>query len=290
MGIKIQTIRDISNYLSAELSGLYPEEEIRAIANIVASSVFGITKLHQLYISDLIITENNIREIVRIGNELKTGKPLQYVLGETTFYGCRIKLNSSTLIPRQETEELVDLIIRENRGFNGKIIDFCTGSGCIAIPLALNIADAEIIATDISEDALRAARENAALNHAEVKFIRDDILNSSSGEIGSAGIIVCNPPYVRNSEKELMHENVLNFEPWSALFVDDADPLIYYRAVLRLTEKICNQGAKLYFEINEALGNEMISLMESYGFDGSIILKDLNGRERIAKGVKHGRK
>lgn len=287
MGIKIQTIKDIRFYLTTELAGSYPEEEIRSLSNIIIGSVLGVTKMHQLFLTEPSVNLNQVSEIISLCRELKTGKPIQYILGETVFYDCIIKLNSSTLIPRPETEELVDLIIRENRGYTGNIIDFGTGSGCIAIAIALNIKGSSVTGTDISDEALLKAEENAKLNNASITFIKDDILNPVSGLLGKAGLIVSNPPYVRDSEKQLMHRNVLEYEPHSALFVADSNPLIYYNAILRKAAGILCPPGKIYFEINEALGESMVNLVESYGFRGIEIVEDMNGKERIIKGIRY---
>ncbi|HEX7494795.1 MAG TPA: HemK/PrmC family methyltransferase, partial [Bacteroidales bacterium] len=221
MGVKIQTIKDIRFYLAKELTGIYNPSEIRVLADLFIKTLTGRTKLHQLYDDRYPVSTIEASQIIEFANQLKTGKPVQYILGETIFYDCKIKLNSSTLIPRPETEELVDLIIRENRDYNGNIIDFGTGSGCIAIALALNLPAAAITGIDISEDALRIARENAGINNVEAFFIKEDILDFNKDSAGKAGIIVSNPPYVRNSEKALMGKNVLDFEPHQALFVSD---------------------------------------------------------------------
>jgi release factor glutamine methyltransferase len=287
MGVNIQTIKDIRIYLSKELKKIYQEPEINAIAGIIIKTVTGLPKLHQLYKADHIISSQEAAEITKICEELKTGKPIQYVLGETVFYNCTIRLNNSTLIPRQETEELVDLIIRENRGFNGKIIDIGTGSGCIAIALAANMPGATVEGTDISGDAIRQAGQNATLNNVSVSFSVSDIFNFHNDLVIKAGIIVSNPPYVRNSEKQFMNRNVLDFEPQTALFVTDDDPLVYYKAILKASEKILVPGGKIYFEINEAMGQPMNELLTSAGFSGIGIVRDINQKDRIIKGRKN---
>jgi release factor glutamine methyltransferase len=289
MGVNIQTIKDIRLYLAEELNILYPETEIAAFAGIIARTVTGLKSMHQIYGSGIVLTEEQVEKVVIICKELKTGKPIQYITGETMFYDCIIRVNNSVLIPRQETEELVDLIIKENSGFKGKILDIATGSGCIAIALALNLPGSVVTATDISTDAIATARENAVLNRAGVIFIENDILNSVP-EIGEpADLIVSNPPYVRNSEKLLMNRNVLGFEPHLALFVDDSDPLLFYRVILEKTAEMLAPGGKVYFEINEALGKPMEDLLKSFGLTFVTIVNDLNGRERIIKGIKNGR-
>ena len=287
MGVKIQTIKDIRFYLAKELIGIYSPSEIRVLANLLTKTVTGRTKLHQLYDDGYPVSKSEVTQIIKFSNQLKTGKPVQYILGETIFYDCKIKLNSSTLIPRPETEELVDLIIRENKDYDGNIIDFGTGSGCIAIALAVNLPLADLTGIDISEDALRIARENADMNNVKVLFIKGDILDFNKDSFGKAGIIVSNPPYVRNSEKALMGKNVLDFEPHQALFVENSDPLVFYNAILEHAENILLPGGRLYFEMNEAMGRSLVNLMESCGFSEIEIVSDINGKERIIKGRKN---
>jgi release factor glutamine methyltransferase len=287
MGVNIQTIKDIRFYLAKELEEIYPEPEISAIANIIIKTVIGISQLRQLYLPGQKVTIIQAGRITELCNELKTGKPLQYVLGETVFFDCIIRLNNSTLIPRQETEELVDLIIRENKGYQGNIIDIGTGSGCIAVALAANLPGAAVTGTDISGEAIRIAQENAILNNVIVSFRESDIFKFDYDIVNETGIIVSNPPYVRNSEKKFMGKNVLDFEPHLALFVTDTDPLVYYRAILKLAEKILVTGGKVYFEINEAMGKPMVKLLESAGYTGTEIFADINNKDRIIKGTRN---
>ena len=286
MGVNIQTIKDIRFYLAKELEKIYQEQEISALTNIIIKTVIGITKLHQLYMTEQIVTKRQAGRIIDICKELKTGKPIQYILGETSFYDCVIRVTSATLIPRPETEELVDLIIRENRGYQGTIIDIGTGSGCIAVALAANLPGAVVTGIDISDEAIRTARENAQLNNVRVSFVKGDVFSFDSERVDKAGIIVSNPPYIRNSEKQFMSKNVLDFEPHPALFVNDSDPLIYYRAMLKLADKILIPGGRLYFEINEAMGKSMVQLLESSGYTEIQIVADINSKERIIKGTK----
>jgi release factor glutamine methyltransferase len=287
MGVKIQTIKDIRFYLAKELTGIYSLLEIRVLADLLIKTVTGRTKLHQIYDDGYPVSKSEVTQIIKFSNQLKTGKPVQYILGETIFYDCKIKLNSSTLIPRPETEELVDLIIRENKDYDGNIIDFGTGSGCIAIALAVNLPLANLTGIDISKNALRIARENADMNNVKVLFIKGDILDFNKDSVDKAGIIVSNPPYVRNSEKALMGKNVLDFEPHQSLFVTDSDPLIFYNAILDLAEHILLPAGLVYFEINEAMGRPLVNLMKSYGYSGIEIVTDINDKERIIKGRKN---
>jgi release factor glutamine methyltransferase len=179
-------------------------------------------------------------------------------------------------------------VIRENKGITGKIIDIGTGSGCIAIALSKNLPGFEIIGTDNSKGALRMAKKNAMINKVKVHFFRDDILNPDAEYIPPATIIVSNPPYVRESEKKTMHRNVVDFEPPGALFVPDNDPLIFYRSILEKSNSLLSPDGKVYFEINEAMGHELANLMKAKGYTDVVIIKDLNGKERIIKGKLHG--
>jgi release factor glutamine methyltransferase len=288
MGVKIQTIKDIRFFLLKELSGVYPEPEIRVLSDIIIKTVTGRTKLHQLYDNGYKVEKRDVERIIAITEELKSGRPVQYIIGETIFYNCTFKVNNFTLIPRPETEELVDLIIRENKGYEGNIIDLGSGSGCIAIALAANLTSAVVTGIEISDDAIRIARENAVLNKVKVSFKKDDIFTLDYVKIGNAGIIVSNPPYVRNSEKQMMAKNVLDFEPPLALFVTDTDPLFYYKAILEIAVYILLPGGRLYFEINEAMGKEMKQLVKSFDYSEVEIIKDIHEKERIIKGRKNG--
>ena len=283
----IQTIKDIGTYLEKELAGIYPREEINALSSIIIKTVFRVSGLHHLVTSGEHVTRKQSDEITGISRELKSGRPLQYILGETSFYNCLIKVNPEVLIPRPETEELVDLIIKENRDFRGSILDAGTGSGCIAIAIAVNLPGSKVTGIDNSAGAIRLAEENARLNKASVSFIVNDLLNPDLRSVGTAAIIVSNPPYVRESEKIHMAANVLDHEPHSALFVPDSDPLLYYRAITEMAGIILVPGGKVYFEINEAMGESMSDLLYSGGYSGVAVVKDLNGKDRFIKGTSN---
>ena len=287
MGVKIQTIKDIRFLLARELKDIYGQPEIGSLTNIVIKTIMRISRLHQLYSQEQSVSDEQAGKIIEICNELKTGKPIQYILGETLFYDCTIKVDSSTLIPRPETEELVDLIIRENRQYHGSIIDIGTGSGCIAIALAANLPESVVSGIDISDKAIDMARGNALLNNVAVSFFQSDIFNFDPDKSEKTGIIVSNPPYVINSEKIYMSKNVLDFEPESALFVPDSNPLVYYNAILQIARDILLPKGKVYFEINETMGESMLHLLESFGYSLIEIVADINGKERIIKGRKN---
>jgi release factor glutamine methyltransferase len=286
MGVNIQTIIDIRFYLAKELDKIYQEPEKNAIINIIIKTVLGISGLQGLYLSEKPVSVEQAEKITEICKELLTGKPVQYVMGETIFYDCIIKVNTAVLIPRSETEELVDLVIRENRDFAGNILDIGTGSGCIAIALGTHLPGSIITGIDISGDAIRLAKENALLNNVAVSFVETDIFNLNNEAINKADIVVSNPPYVRILEKQLMSRNVLDFEPHTALFVPDNDPLLYYKAILKVADKILSTGGKIYFEINETMGRQMVQLLKSYGLSDTEVIKDINNKDRIIKGTR----
>lgn len=288
MAVKLQTIKDIRNYLSGELSELYSRQESVSIADAVITKVFGMNRLSYILKENEMITDREKTEtILRYCIELKTGKPLQYVTGETLFYDCVIKVSRGVLIPRPETEELVDQVVKDNKGFAGTIIDIGTGSGAIAIALASSFPSARVTGIDISPAAIRSAVINAGNNNVTVTFLKADIFKLNPSGLPKSDIIVSNPPYVRNSEKKSMKNNVLGFEPHRALFVPDRDPLKYYRAILAISDNILNAGGSVYFEINETMGKQVSDMFESYKFRDIKILKDINGKERIAKGKNH---
>lgn len=287
MAVKLQTIKDIRNYISRELSGLYPRRESLSIADMVIEKIFGTGRMALMLRENEPLSGSSYQKrVTSYCQRLTAGEPVQYVLGETIFYNCRILLNRHVLIPRPETEELADLVIRENRGAETRIIDFGTGSGCLAVALAVNLPAARVTAVDISTYALKIAARNASVNNAEVEFRHADMLASGLPGLPTAGIFISNPPYVRESEKNLMRINVLGFEPGKALFVPDNDPLRFYRAILNLTPEKLEPGGMVYFEINEAMGEAMRELFEKYDFSEIRIIKDINGKDRFAAGRK----
>lgn len=289
MSVNIRTIKDIKPYMQHSLRELYPDTEISALAGIIIKTVSGRTKLQQLTNPQQPLTGKQRNRVVEIVRELKKGRPVQYILGETEFYSCTIRLNNNVLIPRPETEELVDLIIRENRGQTGIITDACTGSGCIAIALGANLPGYRITGFDISQEAVELARENSILNRTNISFFHGNLFEPGQHLLEErCNILVSNPPYVTESEKKSMSVNVLDHEPHTALFVPDGDPLLYYRALLMLGNSILEPYGTVYFEINEAFGTKVSELLRSGGFTDVLIIRDINGKDRIVKGRKNG--
>ncbi|WPR74859.1 peptide chain release factor N(5)-glutamine methyltransferase [Algoriphagus sp. NG3] len=216
---------------------------------------------------------------------LRTGEPIQYILGKGPFYGREFVVSPATLIPRNETEELVHLIIKENPKAGLRILDIGTGTGCIPISLALEMNMPEVFGVDISEEALEIAEKNAEALGAKVTFSKIDIV-SQTPEVSVLDILVSNPPYIPECEKTEMHRNVLDFEPELALFVSNEDSLIFYRTIAEKGKKLLKSGGKLYFEINEKYGEEVAFLLRETNYSEVKILKDLNGKDRMVKARK----
>ncbi len=227
--------------------------------------------------------EDFIRKTVKM---LKNSQPVQYILGEAEFFGLRFKLDENVLIPRQETEELVSRIIRDNTKTSPVILDLGTGSGCIAVSLAKNIPTAKVFATDISPRAIRIANINAKLNEVIVNAITDDMLQTQLENNLKFDIIVSNPPYVRDQEKEFMHANVLQFEPAAALFVRDDNPLEFYKAISQIAMERLKERGLLYVEINENFGFEVVEFFKSAGLHKIEIILDIHDKERFVKAMK----
>lgn len=217
--------------------------------------------------------------------KLETGVPIQYVLEEAPFYGRYFYVNPSVLIPRNETEELVHLILQENQEEGLQILDVGTGSGCIPITLALEMPHPIVTAIDLSRDALVVAQRNAERHQVGINYILCDVL-SEALPVTALDIVVSNPPYVRESEKASMHQNVLDHEPHLALFVPEDDALVFYRVIARKSLMALKPGGKLYFEINESLGAEMVSLLSSLGYRHVRLMQDLNGKDRMVAAIR----
>jgi release factor glutamine methyltransferase len=211
---------------------------------------------------------------------LLTGEPIQYILGEAPFYGRSFAVSRDTLIPRNETEELVHRILKENPSPGLRILDLGTGTGCIPITLALELQKPEVVALDVSVQALEVARQNALKLEAQVQFLEGDLLGSIP-TLAPFDVIVSNPPYVPLQDQGEMHANVLNFEPHLALFVPNEDPLVFYRAIGNWGQQLLKKGGKLYLEIYENLAEELIALLQSLGYNQVQVHRDLNGKNRM---------
>ena len=264
------------------LGHLYPPGETESFIRIIFSHFLGYSPTELILSAGKIIDRENEARIDQVIKRLRQYEPLQYILGETEFYGLKIRVNNAVLIPRQETEELVDWILRSEQKEKHAVLDIGTGSGCIALALKKHLPLAEVYAIDHSSRALSVASENALSLGLSINIQILDIFHPHPFE-KKFDLIVSNPPYVRESEKKLMHPNVLDFEPTEALFVSDDDPLSYYRAIAEFSNHHLQKDGWIYFEINEAMGEETSELMKEYGFSAVEVRKDLNGKERMLR-------
>lgn len=280
----MNTIRQLSQYALQELKDSYPENEIQSICHIICMDVLHFTNIDIHIRKNEILDESFINKFSEIVRLLKSGQPIQYIIGETEFAGLRFTLNSSTLIPRPETLELV-LWAKESLAPGKTVLDIGTGSGCIAISLAYACPEALITGIDISAEAIRTARSNAERNGVRVEFAIRDILHPENHSRDDYDIIISNPPYIRESEKMSMESRVTDYEPSQALFVPDHDPLIFYDRIARLGRKQLKAGGSLFFEINEAMGTETVGLLRSYGYNDIELRKDFWGKDRMVKGT-----
>ena len=276
----MEKVSNILPYFKQELLAVSQEREIISWVYIVIEFLLGHNRSDCIIHSEKEISNQISDQIKSIVGELKTQKPLQYILGETEFYGLKFKVNKHTLIPRSETEELVEWILKEEFS---SALDIGTGSGCIAITLAKH-KNAKITAIDISTEVLKVAKENAKLNGVKVNFMQQDILQTNT--LPKVDLMVSNPPYVLESEKEKMQQNVLEIEPHLALFVSDNDPLLFYKKIGVLAEKSLNCGGKLYFEINEQYGAAIPEMLSDIGFVNIALKKDINDKDRMVKATK----
>jgi release factor glutamine methyltransferase len=275
------TINDLTKRFANELSGHYPSEEHHSFFAMLGEYWLGYSRLElSLNGSEEINSEIRLKFLDAL-ERLKNQEPIQYIIGTTEFYGLPYSVTPDTLIPRMETEELVEWIIQENTE-KAEILDIGTGTGCIAVTLAKHMKDSVVSALDVSTGALEVAVRNAKDNHVSVQFIEADILSISQLP-SQYDIIVSNPPYVRNLEKKKMHDNVLRFEPPTALFVSDSDPLKFYRSIAKLAKTHLKEGGSLFFEINEYLSKEMVPMLKEYGFGDIELRRDFRGRDRFIK-------
>lgn len=276
----MNTIRQLSQYALQELKDTYNPQEIQSICRIVFLDVLQYTKIDIHIRKNEILDESFVDKFFEIVRLLKIGHPLQYIIGETEFSGLKFGVNPSTLIPRPETEELV-LLARERLAAGKKVLDIGTGSGCIAIALSAACPEAEITGIDISPEAVETARANAVRNRVKAEFLIRDILHFETEAWQQYDLIVSNPPYVRESEKQDMQRHVLDHEPHRALFVPDSDPLLFYRRIAEFGCRYLASGGFLYFEINEALGKETAALLENYNYRQVHVVKDLFDKDRF---------
>ncbi len=276
----IYKYKQVTNNLLA----FYPLAEAQAMARLLIEKATGIRAHDAISDPKLLLSISQNLLIDQFVDELKLQKPIQYILGETEFFGIRFKVNPSVLIPRPETEELVEWILANDKTGFPCILDIGTGSGCIAIAIANKLPAAKVFAIDISAEAIAIAKENSMNANTSISFTQTDILALPKEFKGSPfDVIVSNPPYVRESEKNMMQPNVLNNEPKTALFVSDSNPLVFYTAIAKVAKANLKPNGWVYCEINEALGKETADVFSKMGFIAIEIKKDINGKDRFIR-------
>ncbi|MFO7999411.1 MAG: peptide chain release factor N(5)-glutamine methyltransferase [Bacteroidales bacterium] len=284
---------DIWAWFTRELDSFYPEREAHAIAAEVFKRLFDLSPDKRVLGANQPFPEASVLQVERALAELREGMPVQYVTGFCGFLDTDIRVRPGVLIPRPETEELVVWVVRTleagqaNAGKDVSILDLGTGSGCIAIALARRFPEARVQACDMNRETIQLAENNALLNRVNVSFLRLDLLDPAMKWSPEKPVdcIVSNPPYVRNREKEFMFRNVLDYEPPEALFVPDDDPLLFYKAISIKAVSWLRPGGLIFFEINEALGEETVSLLQSLGFGEVTLKKDFFGKDRFVRGI-----
>lgn len=279
-------IKEYRTQFIQELTLIYDAGEAESFFYLILEEKKQLKRIDLALHPDLFFSEEEIGVWNAILEQLKQEIPIQYLLGKTSFYGLDFEVNAAVLIPRPETEELVEWILESQKSKvesqKVKILDIGTGSGCIAISLAKNLPDATVFALDVSEEALATAKKNAENNSVNVTFIHQNILETED-LLQQFDIIVSNPPYVRNLEKEEIKKNVLENEPHLALFVADNDALVFYKKIAQLAQKNLLSNGQLYFEINQYLGKEMVNLLEKMNFKTVDLRKDIYGNDRMTK-------
>jgi len=279
---KLKTV--VSHYAD-KISAIYPEKEAETVVWMMIEHFFGVNRMMLALNQDLLLNESELLIIHDASKNILQYVPIQYVIGKTDFCGLSLKVNTSTLIPRPETEQLTHLVIKALPRKPLRILDIGTGTGCIAITLKKNRPDCKVFACDISQEVLQTAKENAEKHNTTVHFFHCDILSENDWlSVPKIDIMVSNPPYVCLSEKSVMRPNVLLHEPETALFVVDENPLLFYKSIAKMAVDKLIDGGKLFFEINERFGNEMAELLRKFGFGNVVIEKDFHGKERFAMG------
>ena len=278
-------MKRIAQIIYDELSGYYTQSEVSALTRIIATEMLGVAQMTYFLKDDVTLKAEQEAMLFNAIERLKKQEPIQYIQGYSDFCGLRFKVTPATLIPRPETSELVEWIASEHSGKIVNILDIGTGSGCIAISLAHKLPKSNVTAWDISTAALAVAAENSHNNGTEVTFERVDIL-SYEPKSAQFDIIVSNPPYIKENEKSAMHNNVLDWEPHTALFVPDSDPLLFYRTIAEKGLQMLAPNGTLYFEINRAHGGETMEMLANYGYTDIELRKDFADNDRMIKAKK----
>ncbi len=276
-------------HIRQELSGYYADNEASAMAKWILTDVFNLSTFDLYAGKDMNFSADMMSRAADILERLKRYEPLQYIIGETSFDGLTFEVSPAVLIPRPETAELVDWIVSDHGQSGVRILDIGTGSGCIPVSLAKKMKDAVVAAWDISPAALEVARRNAERNGVAVNFSQVDALHPLAPALADASqvdVLVSNPPYIGESEKQTMERNVLDWEPELALFVPDDDPLLFYRRIAEIGLDILAENGMLYYEINQLYGPETVRLLEEKGYKQIELRKDLSGNDRMIKAVR----
>jgi len=283
------TLQNFRIFFNSELSTIYPKTEIDSFFFLLIEVKLNLQRIDTVLKPDFLIDESILSELKNIVKRLQKEEPIQYILGETEFYSLPFLVDENTLIPRPETEELVEWVINEIQEIRSKnqdnklnILDVGTGTGCIPISLAKNLNNVSISAIDVSLEALKKAKQNAILNKVDITFLEIDILKAK--ELPKKyDFIISNPPYVRELEKIEINNNVLQNEPHLALFVDDENPLIFYKKIADLAKQDLTKNGLLFFEINQYLGKETVDMLHQKGFKNIELKKDFSGNDRMIK-------
>lgn len=283
------TLKELKSTFITQLSEVYPSQEVESIFTVLSEYFLNYTRLETVLKADESLSEEIIKHFENAISRLKRQEPVQYICGKTEFYSLPFKVDKHTLIPRPETEGLVQWIIDDENKKQTKsktLLDIGTGSGCIAISLAKNLKDIDVSALDFSPEALKTAHKNSVLNSVKVTFFELDLLDEQTLP-QRYDIMVSNPPYVRELEKSNMRSNVLEYEPKSALFVTDKDPFLFYRRIARLANLYLTDNGRVYFEINEYLSDELKALLLTERFTDIEVRKDIFGKDRMIKCSVH---
>ena len=283
------TLKELKSTFITQLSEVYPSQEVESIFTVLSEYFLNYTRLETVLKADESLSEEIIKHFKNAISRLKRQEPVQYICGKTEFYSLPFKVDKHTLIPRPETEGLVQWIIDDENKKQTKsktLLDIGTGSGCIAISLAKNLKDIDVSALDFSPEALKTAHKNSVLNSVKVTFFELDLLDEQTLP-QRYDIMVSNPPYVRELEKSNMRSNVLEYEPKSALFVTDKDPFLFYRRITRLANLYLTDNGRVYFEINEYLSDELKALLLTERFTDIEVRKDIFGKDRMIKCSVH---
>ncbi len=290
MFVQSNTIKAIKSYFREKLQNMFSVSEIKLIVNQAICSRLNLTKADLILADEMRLSESDLLYFRSIVKRLQEHEPMQYVFGDTVFYDLEIKCDQRALIPRPETEELVDWIVQDFSSMKvDKILDLCTGSGCIALALKNQFSETKIQALEFSSEALALAKENAEALNLEIELIEMDVFAEFSDfnfELNSYDVWVSNPPYIPLVEKTLMDTNVLDFEPEMALFVEDDQALIFYKEIALKALKYLKSGGSLYFELNENFADETSNLISDLGFAAIEIKLDLQGKKRMLKAIK----